>query len=62
MRDVVSILGDQNLKHRLCATEYIILAKYVPALLSIDFRPDSMVLRSRAVRSILDSHHQNHEL
>lgn len=61
MGDVVSILRDQNLNNRRCAIEDITLAKYVPALHAIAACPNSLVLRSRTVRVLLDAQHQRHQ-
>lgn len=61
MGDVVSILRDQNLNNRRCAIEDITLAKYVSALHAIAVCPNSLVLRSRTVRVLLDAERQRHE-
>lgn len=55
MKPVVSVLQSSNLNERRSAIEDITLAKYTPALKQIAICPNSLVLRARTVRVLLDS-------
>jgi bilin biosynthesis protein len=55
MDDVVRVLKSENLGERRSAIEDITLSKHVPALAAVAIAPNSLVLRARAVRALLES-------
>lgn len=54
MAPVVDILKSQNLNVRRAALADITVSKYTPALIQVAVCPNSLVLRSRSVRVLLD--------
>ncbi|GAB0494561.1 hypothetical protein MMPV_005855 [Pyropia vietnamensis] len=55
MAPVVSLLASPSLNVRRAALEDITAARYVPALAAVAVAPNALVLRSRAVRRLLDA-------
>lgn len=58
---VLDLLRSQQLNVRRSAIEDITLAKYTPALQAVAKAPNSLVLRTRAIRVLLDSLRENGE-
>lgn len=61
MGPVVDILKSADLNMRRAAIEDITLSKYIPALPQVAKCPNSLVLRSRTVRVLLDAIRENNE-
>lgn len=55
MQPVIDILQDDNLNVRRAAIEDVTLARYTPALPAVVHCPNSIVLRARAARVLLDT-------
>lgn len=55
MKPVVSVLQSLNLNERRSAIEDITLSKYVPAIKQVAVCPNSLVLRTRTIRILLES-------